>query len=144
MPLPLPSCGDGALDAGVQACGAGVGDRVGEVGSSPGSWRFSVLAASMFGFSWEWVAQEVPAFERLGAPAAALVGPEVAQVLLDRPGASGLQVRGALRVEAVRVTCGQVLVRVQPQVLRAGQALVAGRAKAWSFCLRRWARLYIR
>src|SRR5659263_636245 len=78
------------LDAGVEAFGAGVGDGVREVGQQP---RFVTLERfrrfddrlqpGVGG-------PEVPAFEVLGAPAAALVGPEVMQVFLDRPGTLSL------------------------------------------------------
>ena len=83
------------LDAGVQAFGAGVGDRVGEVGQQSRLVALQCLGSVDDRLQPGVGGPEVPAFEVLGAPAAALVGPEVAQVFLDRPGTSGLQVRGA-------------------------------------------------
>ena len=89
----------------------------------------------MIGFQPAVGGPEVPACEVLGTPAAALVGPGMPQALLDRPCPGGLQVAGAQGGEAVLVTGGQVLGRVQPQVLAAGQALVTGREQGPVFLL---------
>ena len=83
------------LDAGVQAFGAGVSDRVGEVGQQPRLVPFQRLGRVDDRFQPGVGGPEVPAFEVFGCPAAALVGPEVAQVFLDRPGTSGLQIGAA-------------------------------------------------
>src|SRR5664279_2940292 len=83
------------LDAGVQAFGAGVGDGVGEVGQQSRLVTLQCLGSVDDRVQPGVGGPEVPAVEVFGAPAAALVGPEVAQVFLDRPGASGLQVCGA-------------------------------------------------
>src|SRR5680860_775126 len=89
------------LDAGVQAFGAGVGDRVGEVGQQSRLVTLQCLGGVDDRFQPGVGGPEVPAFEVLGAPAAALVGPEVTQALLDRPRPAGLQVGGAEDGEAV-------------------------------------------
>src|SRR5574337_177173 len=105
--------------------GAGVGDRMREVGKQAGFVAFERLGRVDDRLEATVGGPEVPAFEVLVTPAAAVVGPEVAQALLDRLGTAGLQVTAAQQREAVGVAFGEVLRGVQPQVLAAGQALVA-------------------
>jgi len=69
---------------------------------------------------------EVPALPVLLAPAPALVRPEVAQALFDRPRPCGLQVAATKHAEPVLVTFGEVLLGLQPEVLGTRDALVAG------------------
>src|SRR5680860_1457662 len=122
------------LDAGVEALRAGVGDAVREVGQQPRLVALQRLRRFDDRLQPRVGGPEVPAFEVFGAPAAALVGPEVTQALLDRPRPAGLQVGGPQDGEAVLLTVGQIFGRVQPQVLRAGQALVADlkTGRAWA------------
>ena len=54
----------------------------------------------------------------------------MAQALLDRPGPAGFEVSAAQQRETVVVAFGEVLGGVQPQVLRAGQPLVADRVQS--------------
>jgi len=109
-----------------EAFGAGVGDPVGEVGQQPGLVTFGCLCRVDDRFEPGVGGPEVPAREVLGAPAAALVGPKVPQAFLDCPCAGAFEVAGPQCGEAVLVTVGKVLGRVQPQVFRAGQAFVTG------------------
>ena len=53
----------------------------------------------------------------------------MAQALFDRPRPCGLEVAAFEDGEAVLVTLGEVLARVQPEVLRPRQGLVARRDK---------------
>src|SRR5680860_964232 len=130
FPVAVAAGGDAdRLDAGVQAFGAGVGDRVGEVGQQARLVALERLGGVDDRLEPGVGGPEVPAFEVLGRPAATLVGPEVPQALLDRPGPGGLQITGAQDGEPVGVLGGEVLIRVQPQVLRPGQGLVAGRGQ---------------
>ena len=51
--------------------------------------------------------------------------PQRAQAFLDRPRPAGLEVGRLERGEALLVALGEVLMRVQPQVLGAGQEIQA-------------------
>src|SRR5664279_3498276 len=95
LSVAVAACGDAdGLDAVVEAFGAGVGDPVGEVGQQPGFVAFEGLRRVDDRLESGVGGPEVPAFEVFLSPTATLVGPEVAQALLDRPGAGGLQVTG--------------------------------------------------
>ena len=63
------------------------------------------------------------------------VGPQVAQVLFDRPSPARLQVQGFQTSEHLPVTLRQVLLREQPKILGAFKGVIAFRLQTAVFCL---------
>src|SRR6266545_490388 len=70
---------------------------------------------------------EVPPLPVAFGPADPGVVPELAQALLERPGAPGLQ-RGGLELgESLAVLLRQILLGIEPEIFRAAQRIVPGR-----------------
>jgi len=73
---------------------------------------------------------EVPALPVAFGPAGPGVVPELAQALLERPRAAGLERQGLELGEPLSVLLRQILRGVEPQVFRAAQRVVPAAARA--------------
>src|SRR5450755_4726788 len=98
-----------------------------EEGQQSGFVAFEGACRFDHGFQARVGSPEVPVLPVVAPRLLVAVLPEVAQVLFDGPRAAGFQVRTAESDETLAVFRGEILLRVQPQVLRTGQALVARR-----------------
>ena len=113
------------LDLGVKPLTDGIGDGMGEVSQHIGQVALDQAGHLDHRGELRMRGPEVPALPEAASPAGARVAPQDPQGLLQRPGAAGLQVVLLQLDEARLVHLGQVLARIQPQVLGAGQRLVA-------------------
>ena len=122
------SVAEGALldggDLGIQTLGDGVRNAMLEIGQDVGQVALDQLGGRDDGREATVCRPEGPALPEPGCPAGGLVAPELAQRLLDGPGAGGLQFHRLDGIEVLARALRNGLGAVEPQVTGFGCPLV--------------------